>query len=136
MGNLIERAEKLLEGCEVVLLSSVTGEGYPRPCILSKIRTDGIRSLWVATGSNSQKTCHFRGNPKAGVCYMQGGDSVTMLGRVTVLEDQATKDEMWQDWFIDHFPGGQKDPGYCVLRFDAREATIWIDQEFATVTVQ
>ena len=37
---------------------------------------------------------------------------------------------MWIDWFIEHFPGGIDDPNYCILEFEADEATLWIDKEF------
>lgn len=133
---MIKKAEQLLAGCETVSLASVTQEEYPRICILSKIKADGIKSIWFATGTESKKTVQFQQNPKASVCYGQGGDSVTLLGDVTVITDAALKQELWQDWFIDHFPGGATDPTYCILRFDAAEATIWIDGVFETHSVK
>ena len=44
--------------------------------------------------------------------------------------DEAEKKALWQDWFIEHFPGGVNDPTYCVLKFTAKRATYWLDFQF------
>ncbi len=43
----------------------------------------------------------------------------------------GTNAEKWQDWYINHFPGGPADPNYMLLRFTGAEATLWIDHRFA-----
>lgn len=45
----------------------------------------------------------------------------------------GTNAEKWQDWYINHFPGGPADPNYMLLRFTGAEATLWIDHRFAHV---
>ena len=40
------------------------------------------------------------------------------------------KKELWQDWFIEHFPGGPTDPGYVLLKFESNHATYWIEGTF------
>ncbi|HPE65338.1 MAG TPA: pyridoxamine 5'-phosphate oxidase family protein, partial [Synergistales bacterium] len=60
------------------------------------------------------------------------GDSVTLLGNVAVLTDEQTRKELWQEWFIKHFPKGPDDPDYCVLKFDTVEATVYINEVFET----
>ena len=130
--NIIGKAEELLAKCDVVTLASINEEGYPRVCVISKIKTEGIRTVWMATGTNSTKTTHFRQNPKASLCYYLGGDSVTLLGQIEIVHDAIIKQELWQDWFIAHFPKGASDPEYCILRFNAHQATCWIEQCFET----
>ena len=44
--------------------------------------------------------------------------------------DEAEKKALWQDWFIEHFPGGVNDPTYCILKFTAKRATYWLDFQF------
>ena len=36
-----EKAEQLLQRCEVVVITSVNEEGYPRPVPMSKIKSEG-----------------------------------------------------------------------------------------------
>lgn len=128
--ELEQKAAALLEQCEVVTIASITAEGYPRPVPMSKIKTNGINEIWLATGTTSDKTIHFRKNPLAGISFMQGGDSVCLTGKVSILEDLETKKALWQDWFISHFPGGVEDPNYCILKFTAEEAIYWIEYVF------
>jgi hypothetical protein len=35
------------------------------------------------------------------------------------------------DWFINHFPDGETDPNYCIIKFTAKRASLWIDNESA-----
>ena len=131
--NIINKAADMLEKCTEINLASISENGYPRICIVSKIKSDGIKKLWVATGLNSVKVRHFQQNNKASVCFHSNGNSVTLVGKIEVIQDLAVKAEMWLEWFINHFAGGAEDPNYCILQFEAEEATLWIDNEFMTV---
>ena len=51
-------------------------------------------------------------------------------GMTKVVTDEKMKQELWQDWFIDHFPGGPTDPGYVLLKFESNHATYWIEGTF------
>ena len=130
--DLANKAAALLEKCETVALASINEKGYPRICVVSKIKNDGFSCMHFATGTNSHKTAHFRKDDKASVCYTHGADSVTLLGKIEIIEDMEVKKALWQDWFICHFPKGVDDPEYCVLKFSANEATFWIDSRFET----
>ena len=118
-----EKATELLQRCEVVTLASVNKEGYPRPVPMSKILAEGISTIWMSTGADSLKTIDFLSNPKAGLCFQDKGDSVALTGKVEVVTDEKMKQELWQDWFIDHFPGGPTDPGYVLLKFESNHST-------------
>ena len=131
---IVNKAEMLVMSCPHIMLASVSEEGYPRVCVLSKTKAEGIRKIYASTGLSSTKVRHFTANPRAGVCFYQGGDSVTLVGRVRVERERAIREEMWIDWFADHFPEGVDDPNYCILAFRTEEATLWIDGEFATLS--
>ena len=134
--DILSKAVALANECSEVILVSVGEDGRPRPCVLSKIRNDGIRTFHVATGLSGVKSQHFLKSAVAGACYWRGQDSVTLTGDAVVYSDADTRREAWQDWFIHHFPGGVDDPNYCVIEFTAREATIWIDSEFVTLPIE
>ena len=125
-----EKAEQLLQRCEGVVITSVNEEGYPRPVPMSKIKSEGYSVVWMATGNDSLKTKDFRLNPKAGLCYSENGNSVALTGEVEVITDAEIKKELWQEWFIAHFPLGAADPNYVLLKFKGQKATIWIDGVF------
>lgn len=131
MATLIEKTKEILERCEVVIITSINAEGYPRPVPMSKIKSEGASTVWMSTGKDSLKTKDFAANPKAGLCFQENGNSVALTGEVEVIEDEATKKEMWKDWFIEHFTEGPTDPNYVLLKFQGKHATIWIDGQFA-----
>ena len=131
--EIVRKAAALLGNCQEITLASVNENGYPRICVLSKTKSEGIKKMYAATGMVSTKVKHFEANPKASVCAWKDGNSVTLVGTVSVTRERAVLTAMWLDWFIEHFPGGIDDPNYCILEFTAEEATLWIDGEFVTV---
>lgn len=133
--TLTEKATGLLAQCDNVTVASVDSNGYPRPVQMSKIRANGFSEVWMATSASSVKVADFRRNDKAGLCYEHYGDGVALRGTVEVVFDDVLRKEMWQDWFIHHFPGGPADSDYVLLRFVGKEATFWINGEFVHQTV-
>ncbi len=133
--DLIRKAEALLAECPTVTIASVNSDGFPRPVPMAKGETQGCGIVWMATGADSVKVADFKRNPKAGLCYDKGGSSVCLRGTVEIIDDDDIRKEKWQDWYINHFPGGPADPNYLLLRFVGTEATIWIDHEFAHIQI-
>lgn len=131
--DIKQKAIEKIKATSEFSLASISEGGYPRVCIVSKTGMEGLAKIYASTGLSSTKVRHFKQNPKASICVLAGHDSITLVGDVTVREDQTIKDAMWQDWFINHYTGGKEDPNYCILEFTAREATLWIDNEFVTL---
>ena len=75
---------------------------------------------------------HYMKNSKAGVSYNNG---ISLVGEIEMVEDNSLKEELWQDWFIEHFPKGVTDPNYCVLKFTSKEAVIYINEIFTTISL-
>lgn len=130
MEKMKQLAEELLNKCEVATLASIDERGCPRPVVLSKIKTEGIDTIWFSTGTSSEKTKNFMENPKAGVSFFNGPDSVTLTGTVEIVNDMEEKKALWVDWFYEHFAKGVNDPEYCILKFKAEHATYWIGHKF------
>lgn len=97
METIKEKAAKLLQKCDTVVLASIDAEGRPRPVPIAKIATEGISTIWMSTGTSSQKTAEFRANPKAGLCFHADGSSVVLTGEVEVVEDMESKEKYWQN---------------------------------------
>ena len=98
--------------------------------VLKQLVAEETTKSGMATGNDSLKTKDFRLNPKAGLCYSENGNSVALTGEVEVITDAEIKKELWQEWFIAHFPLGPADPNYVLLKFKGQKATIWIDGVF------
>lgn len=133
--ELEEKAGILLEKCNVLTLASVNENGYPRICAISKIKTDGFSEIYFMTSKRSHlngKATHFENNTKASVCYHLGGDSVTLIGNVEIIEDMDEKRKFEKDCDRRFFKKGIEDPKCYVLRFRTNGATFWIEGKFRT----
>lgn len=85
----------------------------------------------MVTSVGSMKVNDFKANNKAGLCYDYYGDGVALRGTVEIITDNTIRKDIWQDWFIHHFPDGPSDPNYVLLHFIGTEATFWINGEFS-----
>ena len=132
---LIKQAERMLDQCGYVVLSTVNEYGFPRPVAIDVLRHDGISVLWMTTYLSSEKIMHIRKNPKAGICYVHNDNSVTMTGAVKILTDREIRHDLWKDFMVHYFPNGPDDPDYCILRFETAEAKLWIDCKFERITL-
>lgn len=135
LDSIEKKATHLLAECDTIMLASVTEIGHPRPVPVGKIKAEGISSIWISTGTFSDKTIQFQLNPKAGVCFMKGGDSIVLTGKVEIVSNMEIKEALWSEWMFAHFPGGITDPSYCILKFTSEEATYWIDNEFVKASI-
>ena len=55
METMREKAAQMLRESEVVVLTSVNKEGYPRPVPMSMVKSEDISTVWMSTGSISRR---------------------------------------------------------------------------------
>lgn len=135
IAEIEEKASLLLEKCDVVTLASINEKGYPRICAVSKIKSNGFSEIYFITSKRSHlngKATHFRNNPKASVCYYLGGDSVSLIGTVEMIEDLGEKRKFESACDRRFFKNGVDDPKCVILQFRPIEATFWIEGKFRT----
>ena len=77
----------------------------------------------------------FKRNSRASVCYLEGGNNITLTGDIEILTTRELKEQLWRDWFINHYPGGITDPNYCILEFTTKEAILWIDNQVCYINM-
>ncbi|MBS6643889.1 MAG: pyridoxamine 5'-phosphate oxidase family protein [Clostridiaceae bacterium] len=115
IGNLIDKQK-------TAYISSIDEDGFPNiKAMLAPRFRDGITSFYFTTNTSSQKVAHFRANPKACIyfCDKRFFRGVMLKGTVEVLEDQESKEMIWQEGDTMYYPQGVTDPDYCVLKFTA-----------------
>lgn len=134
--NIFEKANRIVKETGEAAFGLVDEEGAPTVSMISSIRTDGIFQAWFATGLTGAKAQRIRKNPKASVCYREGGDNVTLVGEASLVTEQETRHALWQDWFINHFPLGMDDPDYVVIAFRTKRVSLWIDNESAKFSIR
>lgn len=133
--ELEENAAELLARCDTVTLTSINENGYPRTCLVSKLKAEGFQDVYVETSKRSEltgKATHFERCCKASVCFFQGGDSVTLIGDVTVISGPEEKKAFAELCNRGFFKKGIDDPKHRLLKFHTVEATFWIGGRFRT----
>lgn len=128
--KLVSRAEAIMKAAETAIIALVDEDGFPRASAISNLKTEGTRYAWFVTGLSTGKARCIRKNNRAGLCYCDGSNNVTLMGTVEILTEPEIKKEMWVDWFIEHFPEGTEDPDYCILKFTTEKMVLWIDSEY------
>lgn len=64
--------------------------------------------------------------------YFKGTDSVTLIGEIEFVEEQALKEKLWSESDRRFFRKGIADPKFRLLKFTTLEATFWIEGKFRT----
>ena len=129
------KASQLLEKCIVLALASINEKGYPRICVVSKVKANDFKDIYFVTSKRSHlsgKATHFENNSKASMCYTLEGDSVTLIGNVEFIEDKVLQAQFWNESDRSFFPRGIDDPKFRLLKFHTIEATFWIEGKFRT----
>ena len=109
-------------------IGMVDGEGYPvTKAMLSVRKREGIKYIYLSTNTSSRKVEIYRNNPKACLyfCDSRFFKGLCLKGVMEVLEDQESKEAIWRDGDSIYYPGGVRDPDYCVLRFTASSGSYY-----------
>jgi general stress protein 26 len=131
--EIIDKANEIMKQATEAYVGVIDSEGYPNVATRSLIKPKNILSCFFSTGSGADLATCVKQNNKASVCIREGGNNISLHGTIEIITDKKIKEEMWLDWFINHYPGGAADPIYCLLRFTARRATFWIDGEYLKI---
>lgn len=102
---------------------------------MEKISNNGFTEIYFITSKKSDingKVTHFKHCIKASVCFYNGGDSVTLIGGVEIIEDIFEKRRFDGNCNKKYFKKGFEDPKCYLLRFRANEATFWIEGKYRT----
>ena len=130
MNDLYETLEALIDSRPTAFIASVDAEGWPccKAMLAPRVR-NGLRTFYFTTNTSSQRTAHYRRNPKASIyfCDEAAFRGVLLRGTMTVCKDRATKALVWRDGDTEYYPLGPTDPDYCVLRFTAEKARYYSD---------
>ena len=121
--NAAETKDRILKAFEKIPFVSFGTFGlndWPNIRALMVVTKDGVETVWFATDKNSPKIVELQANPKA---ILYGYDIESMMefrlfGKVEMLTDSVSRQKIWSDEMIQHFPDGIDSPSMMVLRFD------------------
>ncbi|GCE29731.1 PPOX class F420-dependent enzyme [Dictyobacter alpinus] len=86
--RLSDWAREFLRGDRVAVVSTLNKDGSPHvTTIWYWLSNDG--TLVITTPGSSQKSKNLRGDPRIALCVGDMGRSISLYGRVSIIEDQA-----------------------------------------------
>jgi general stress protein 26 len=88
-------------------------------------------SLWFFTRDDHDLAKAAVGAGTDGVFIFQSKDQdvqACLNGRVSLRRDAERTERFWSPVVAAWFPGGKKDPHLALLRFDARDAEVWLSE--------
>nr|WP_232501739.1 pyridoxamine 5'-phosphate oxidase family protein [Eggerthella sp. YY7918] len=115
IGNLIDK-----QG--VSFIASISEDGFPNmKAMLPPRKRVGIQEFYFTTNTSSLRVAQYRANPNASIYFYDKRffRGVMLIGHMEVLEDQSSKEMIWQEGDTRYYPAGVTDPDYCVLKFTA-----------------
>jgi general stress protein 26 len=133
--NIFEKANQIVRTCETAQFGVIDENGFPSVSSVSPVKTQNIFETYFSTGIEANKTKRLNKNNKASVCYCVGGNNITLVGEAEILTDAETKSRYWKDDFIEHFPGGETDPDYVIIKFTTKRVSLCIDCEQKEFTI-
>lgn len=116
IGNLIGKQS-------VSFIGSVGQDGFPNlKAMLPPRKHEGIKTFYFTTNTSSMRVAQYRANSKACIyfCDKRYFRGVMLKGTMEVLEDEESKEMIWQEGDTMYYPKGVTDPDYCVLKFTAQ----------------
>jgi len=124
MRNPEQTIGTLIDKQGVSFIGSVDADGFPNmKAMLPPRKREGIKMFWFTTNTSSMRVAQYRENPNACLYFMDKRffRGVMLKGTMEVLENAESKEMIWKDGDTMYYPGGVTDPGYCVLKFTARQ---------------
>ena len=116
IGNMIDKIS-------VSIISSVDEVGFPNTkAMLPPRKREGIKHFYFTTNTSSMRVCQYNNNDKACIYFFDKRfyRGVMLKGTMKVLEDEKSKEMIWQDGDEMYYSKGVSDPDYCVLKFTAQ----------------
>ena len=111
---------KVIDQANVSLISSIDENGFPNTkAMLPPRKRNGLKEFYFTTNTSSLRVGQYKKNSKACIYFFNKRfyQGIMIVGKMKVLTDQETKNEIWRDGDNMYYPLGIEDPDYCVLKF-------------------
>lgn len=120
----------IIDKVSVSIIGSVDENDFPNAkAMLPPRKREGIRHIYFTTNTSSMRVKQYADNPKACVYFFDHRffTGVMLKGTMAVLQDQKSKQMIWQDGDEMYYAKGVTDPDYCVLKFTAHSGRYYRD---------
>ena len=127
LGKAINILDRKHLNCSLALIDLF---GYPTVSPITVSKYNGLGWFTFCTGTRGNKVSRIGKCDRASICFSSTNPlyNITLVGKIEVLNDIGTKNEMWYDGCEQHWESPE-DENYCVLKFTTNRYNIMIDNE-------
>lgn len=126
-----EQIIEFIQKQKVAFIASVDEQGFPNMKAMFVPRKIDGNSFYFTTNTSSLRSQQYMKNPKASIYFFNKGrfryEGIMLIGTMEVLQDSATKQEIWRPGDTMYYKQGVSDPDYCVLKFTAMKGRHYCD---------
>jgi general stress protein 26 len=130
---------KALKSDRTLMLGLAADEGHAQPMTAQLDGQEDKGPIYVFTSKETDLVKALGGGARAvGLFASKGHDLFAAVeGQLSPHNDRATIDRLWNPFVAAWFEDGKDDPKLQLLRFDATDAQIWLNEHslFAGVKV-
>jgi len=127
--KLLAKANDFIKTRNDASFSVLDESGSPSTSAIWLMGHEGVAEIYFSTPVGSNKYKRLQKSNKACICAYAEFNNLTLVGEAEILTDQASKTKHWQEPFIHIYPGGDTDPGYCVIKFVTKRVSLHIEHE-------
>lgn len=114
---------------DMTIMIGLAGHDDPHP-MTALIEKDGHGPIWIFSAKDVDLVRKTATGAKAIATFAAKGHSIfaTIEGELTPDNDRAVIERLWNPHIAAWYKGGKDDPNLQLLRFDAEEAQIWLNE--------
>jgi general stress protein 26 len=103
-------------------------DGHTRPMTAQVEGQSG--PIWFFAGRDNSFVQALSRDDRAILSFASKGHDLfaTVHGSISIDNDRATIDRLWNPFIAAWYEGGKDDPNLVLLRLDAEEAQIWLNE--------
>lgn len=107
----------------MMVTRSDDGDLHSRPMAVQRIDDD--QTIWFLVDRRSDKVAEIGADARVNLAFSDDGSWVSAAGTARVVEDQASKSDMWNPMVEAWFPDGENDPEIVCMAVEPSSAEYW-----------
>ena len=115
-------------------ISVIDEDGFPNASTATVARNDGIKTITILSGLDSNKVKRLLKNNKASICFSLDKHNISLVGTAEILTDLKSKQENWYDAMTEMGVGPESDAG-CVIKFTTMRYNIFFADDMESTAV-
>ena len=124
---MTDEQQKLIDLMNDMSIGMMTtyGANGPRSVPMARQQVEPSAELWFITARDTEHVADINANPQVSVTFSARDSWVAMVGRASVVDDQAKLEELWNTFAEAWLPGGPEDPNATLIKVDIERGEYW-----------